>query len=303
MIHLHNTNSAAPARLIACDRPISTYCRKQQSATMSHQDYFSYNPDMSANESSSRISTRPALPERKSSKLMHDIIPPWAEMPATPPSCRPVSFSRWSRFTTSEASTPTGELKASKLCTNRGTSPTYNPPANEWTYLGAEQQLRCGKPEAQRSRNRRQQSAQQYSQQSSETCPSLSSTASTTTSSSSQTEPMEFRRRDVQRASTSSQLTESFKASPIKGGLEQRRPQGMLGLMARLGLDAADCEELPSAFDSEDEDEVDMEDLRPMKLAMKGGIGRPVGGRQDGTVTSGVRREGQQRVTAHLHSA
>jgi hypothetical protein len=92
---------------------------------------------------------------------------------------------------------------------------------------------------------------------------------------------MEFRRRDVQRASTSSQLTQSFKASPVKGGLDKRQPQGMLGLMAKLGLDAADCEELPSAFDSEDEDEdeIDMEDLRPMKPAMtKGGSGRPVAG-------------------------
>lgn len=232
---------------------------------------------MSANESRSRISTRPALPERKSSRAMHDIIPPWAEMPATPPSCRTVSYSRWSRFTTSGSSTPTGQLKASKLCTNRGTSPTYNPPAKEWTYLGAEQLLRCGKPEAQRSRHRRQQSAQQYSQQSSGTCPSLSSTASTTASSSSQTEPMDFRRRDVQRASTSSQLTESFKASPAKGGPEQ--PPGMLGLMARLGLDTADCEELPSAFESEDEDEIDMEDLRPMRSAMgNGGRGCPVAG-------------------------
>ncbi|KAF1930496.1 uncharacterized protein M421DRAFT_20732, partial [Didymella exigua CBS 183.55] len=190
-----------------------------------------------------------------SSRAMQDIIPPWAEMPATPPSCRTVSFSRWSRFTTSGSGTPNGELKASKLCINRGTSPTYNPPANEWTYLGAEQPLRCGKPEAQRSRHRRQQSVNQYSQQSAETCPSLSSTASTTASSSSQTEPMNFRRRNVQRASTSSQLTESFKASPVKGGLDQRQPHGMIGLMARLGLDAADCEELPSAFDSDDEDD------------------------------------------------
>lgn len=78
-----------------------------------------------------------------------------------------------------------------------------------------------------------------------------------------------------------SQLTESFRASPVKGGLDQRQPQGMLGLMAKLGLNAEDCEELPSAFDdSEDEDEIDMEDLRPAKLAMgkKGGVAHPVAG-------------------------
>ena len=78
-----------------------------------------------------------------------------------------------------------------------------------------------------------------------------------------------------------SQLTESFKASPIKGGLDQRQPQGMLGLMAKLGLNAEDCEELPSAFDdSEDEDEIDMEDLKPMKSAMgkKGDVAHPVAG-------------------------
>lgn len=72
---------------------------------------------------------------------------------------------------------------------------------------------------------------------------------------------MDFRRRDYKRASTSSQLTQSFKASPTKGVQEQ--PHGMQGLMTRLGLNAMDYEGLPSAFDSEDEDEIDMEDLRP----------------------------------------
>lgn len=255
---------------------------------MSHQDYFSYRSETLADERKSTISTRPPLAERKSSRTMHSIIPPWAEMPATPPSCRTVSYSRWSRFNTSGSSTPTGELKASKLCTNRGTSPSYNPPADEWTYLGAEQPFLCGRPEVQRSKHRRQQSAQQGSQQSSGTCPSLSSTASTATNPSScATEPMEFYRRDVQRASTSSQLTESFatscrlrrpshKASPTKGGRDQ--PLGMQGLLARLGVDAADCDgdELPSAFESEDEDDgVDMEDLRPTTST----IGSKVGGR------------------------
>lgn len=94
---------------------------------------------------------------------------------------------------------------------------------------------------------------------------------------------MDFRRRDVQRASRTSQLTQSFKASPVKGGLDQRQPQGMLGLMAKLGLNAEDCEELPSAFDDsedEDEDEIDMEDLRSMKSAMgkKGGVAHPIAG-------------------------
>ncbi|KAJ4322273.1 hypothetical protein N0V94_002503 [Neodidymelliopsis sp. IMI 364377] len=60
---------------------------------------------------------------------MREIIRPWAEMPSTPPSCKTVSFSSWSRFTASGTSTPTGELKASKLCANYGTSPAYNPPA------------------------------------------------------------------------------------------------------------------------------------------------------------------------------
>lgn len=92
---------------------------------------------------------------------------------------------------------------------------------------------------------------------------------------------MNFRRRDVQRASMTSQLTQSFKASPVKGGLDQRQPQGMLGLMAKLGLNAEDCEELPSAFDdSEDEDKIDMEDMRPTKSAMgkKGGVAHPIAG-------------------------
>ncbi|KAJ4343408.1 hypothetical protein N0V95_006670 [Ascochyta clinopodiicola] len=237
---------------------------------MSQQDYFFYCPQTPKDDRRRTWPARPSLPERKSSIAMREIIAPWAEMPATPPSCRTVSFSRWSKFTASGCSTPTGELKASKLCANYGTSPAYNPPANEWTYLGTEQPLRCGKPEAQRSQHRRRQS----SQQSSGTCPSLSSTASTTVSSDSQTEPMDFRRQDFKRASTSSQLTVSFKASPAKGGQEQ--PPGMLGLIARLGLDALDCQELPSAFESEDEDDIDMDDLRAGALVAgsKGGAGR-----------------------------
>ncbi|KZM25766.1 uncharacterized protein EKO05_0002605 [Ascochyta rabiei] len=238
---------------------------------MSQPDYLSYFPQTPKDDRRRTWPARPPITESKSSIAMREVIAPWAEMPATPPSCRTVSFSRWSRFTTSGCSTPTGELKASKLCANYGTSPAYNPPAKEWTYLGAEQPLRCGKPEAHRSRHHRQQN----SQQSSGTCPSLSSTASTTVSSSSQTEPMDFRRRDFKRASTSSQLTESFKPSSAKGGQEQ--PPGMLGLIAKLGLDALDCQELPSAFDSEDEDDIDMEDLRSGALVAgsKGGLGRP----------------------------
>lgn len=87
---------------------------------------------------------------------------------------------------------------------------------------------------------------------------------------------MHFHRRSVQRASTSSQLTESFKASPIKGGRDQ--PAGMLGLMARLGLDPAESNELPSAFDSDDEDDdgLDLEDLRSGNPAMGS---KPGGGR------------------------
>lgn len=222
---------------------------------MSQQDYFSYSSQMPTDERRQTCPTRPTPFERKSSKAMREIIAPWAEMPATPPSCRAVSFSRWSRFTTSGSNTPTGELKASKLCANYGTSSNYNPPAKEWTYLGAEQPLLCGKPEGYRSKHRRPQG----SQQSSGTCPSLSSTASTTASSSSQAQSTEFCRREFKRASTSSQLTESFKASPAKDG--QEKPLGMLSLMARLGLDALDCDGLPSAFDSDNEDDIDMDDL------------------------------------------
>lgn len=101
---------------------------------------------------------------------------------------------------------------------------------------------------------------------------------------------MDFRRRDVQRAATSSQLTESLatssrfrrnsnknsnKASAAKGGRGQ--PRGMQGLMARLGVDTTDCDgdELPSAFDSEDEDDgVDMEDLGFGKSAIVSRGGR-----------------------------
>lgn len=81
----------------------------------------------------------------------------------------------------------------------------------------------------------------------------------------------------MKRVSTSSQLTESFKASPGRGG--QEHPPGMQGLISRLGLDALGCEELPSAFDSDDEDGIVMEDLR---------AGTSVAGSRDG-----ARRRGE----------
>lgn len=226
---------------------------------MTHQDYFSYLPETSQDERRRTWPTRPPLPPRKTSMAhnaaMRDIIRPWAEIPNTPPSCRTVSYSSWSRFSASGTSTPNGELKASRLCTPHGASPSYSPPAGEWTYLGAEQPLHCGKPVVQRSRHRRQQSAQ-----SSGTCPSLSSTASSRTEA---TEPIDFQRQHIKRVSTSSLLTQSFtasypRASPGKGAGETT-PTGMQGLAARLGLDTLNCEDLPSAFDSDDEDEDEFE--------------------------------------------
>ncbi|KAF2124367.1 hypothetical protein P153DRAFT_251415, partial [Dothidotthia symphoricarpi CBS 119687] len=184
------------------------------------------------------------------SAAMRDIIRSWCPPIVTPPSCRAVSFSSWSRFTTSPSKiTPVGELKASIVCKASGTSPGYDPPEAEKTYLGADQPVNWQEMAKPRVGNQKKQS------------PKSGATGSTMDSVEEKIEPVRFEKQLPKRANTNSQLTDSLKASPPRNtelplakGAQHRSSQRMT-LAQRLGLDGMKCDELPSAFDSDSEDE------------------------------------------------
>ncbi|KAF1940139.1 hypothetical protein EJ02DRAFT_297808, partial [Clathrospora elynae] len=155
-----------------------------------------------------------------------------------------------SRFTTSSAATaPSGELKSSVLCRGGGLTASYDPPASEWVYLGVNQhQAPAPAPSVNKAnakpslfpkaRNQRQRS---------------SPTAGETREEDFKTEPMEFRKQALKRVNTNSQLTshverETFQRMPKKMSMMER-------MVKELGLQGVRCEELPSAFDSDSEDD------------------------------------------------
>jgi hypothetical protein len=155
------------------------------------------------------------------------------------PICREVSFSSWTRYTTSPISTPAGQLKASLLCKASGMSPSNNPPADEWFYLGADQPLPTGKPaNMQQFRWRQRKSPGQSSMS---TCSSFTSIE--------EEGQITFTRQPVKRMSTESQLSQSMKTASCSAK--------DIGVSAakKYGLEGLTCEELPSAFDDSDEDE------------------------------------------------
>jgi hypothetical protein len=63
-----------------------------------------------------------------------------------------------------------------------------------------------------------------------------------------ETEPITFSKQQPKRVSTESQLTSSFRSLSTLG------TKGLATMAERLGLDSMTCEELPSAFDSDSED-------------------------------------------------
>ena len=105
--------------------------------------------------------------------------------------------------------------------------------------MGAEQPLDNGKPAARVACYRRQKSSGNFA-----TTSSMGSESGMT-----ETEPITFHKQQPKRVSTESQLTSSFKSVPTIG------PKGPATMAERLGLEGMTCEELPSAFDSDSEDE------------------------------------------------
>jgi hypothetical protein len=151
---------------------------------------------------------------------------------------RTVSFSSWTRFTTLPISTPTGQLKASVLCKASGLSPSYDPPASEWVYLGVEQPIFTGRPEDMRKFHwRRQQGPGQSSMSSSSSCASIRKG----------NEAITFARQPVKRMSTESVISQEVKIKGFGG-------MGAGVRTKKYGLEGLTCEDLPSAFDDSDDE-------------------------------------------------
>jgi hypothetical protein len=216
---------------------------------MDAQDYFSPTRVFAYNRSTHDSAIHAPLPQpckRKTSAehdaFMRRLLRGWCEPSTTLPASRTVSFSSWTRVATPTAATPFGELKASVICKGSGTMLSYDPPASEWTYLGAEQPLNCGKPAGWTGNHRRQKGSGNFV------------SASSTSSGSELTEPITFRKQQPKRVCTESQLTGSIKSS-----INQCSQKEMATLADRVELDSMTCEDLPSAFDSDSEDDEDSE--------------------------------------------
>jgi hypothetical protein len=146
----------------------------------------------------------------------------------TSPSHTHIASASWRRFSSKRPDSPPGELKASLLCKETGKSASYDPPVDEWCVLDADVPVYVGKPLQKRMMRRREEGS-----------------ASSSTVSSNQSGAITFKKREVKRASTSSQLTASINGSPV----------GILSAAQRMGLGDVNCEDLPSAFDDSDDED------------------------------------------------
>ncbi|KAF2656999.1 hypothetical protein K491DRAFT_777567 [Lophiostoma macrostomum CBS 122681] len=222
---------------------------------------------------SPRKPTSPTLTPTPSSTLRALLLPSHA-LPSTlsPPSCRAIMASSWSRFSSSPSSSKCGaDLKASVLWEAKGTTRDFNPPLLERVYLGsdqesaeeeaevgslsaeeitqvAEKQMEKGKKEIGYCKPRR-----------AESDPDARSGSWTTLSE----EPgeilgnacLEFKRQPIRRAMTSSLLTASF-GEEGKGSSRSRSRETPSMFFARSYSREELCSSmLPSAFDSDSEDE------------------------------------------------
>lgn len=215
---------------------------------MTAQDYFAARPI--AISPRARQTVEPQATERRrhernsstdTTASAHIFLRPCCYDLGTSPSQRAVSFSSWTHYKNERVLTPAGTLKASLLCEARGLSSSYDPPAHEWIFLGADQPQPATAPWVDRNIRQRKKKFES------------SSTLSSMTLASDGDDAALFAKRRVTRVSTSSQLTTSIKGSSSWLGSIQK--SGMAAADKRLGLEGMTCEDLPSAFDSDDEDE------------------------------------------------
>ncbi|CAE7030550.1 hypothetical protein CFE70_004216 [Pyrenophora teres f. teres 0-1] len=179
-----------------------------------------------------------------SSDYLRRCLDSWAGPIYTPPGCRTVSLCSWAGFTAVPAPTSAnGMLKASDLWKDCGTTPDYNPPASERCYLGVTQPRQDSKYEQMlRAKQRR------YRQRSSATSwATVSEQGEDGAKPEPTSAPLEFRKQAPKRVSTTSQLTTCLEKRTMK---EEKKTFAEV-----MGLGAMTCSDLPSAFDSDDEED------------------------------------------------
>jgi hypothetical protein len=181
---------------------------------------------------------------------MRRIIKSWASLSDSPPGCQSVMYSSWSRFSSNDVSTKSiDEMKASVLWSANAIIPDYNPPILERTNLMVDRPelVKCGKPRNDLCAARRYVSSK------------LRSSWSTTSSDSEaeKSEGVTFKRQPIRSASTASLLSASFKSKSIPTVYQQRMTPAQI--LAKEKGQILSASMLPSAFDSESEDEEDAE--------------------------------------------
>ncbi|KAI4636339.1 hypothetical protein J4E83_001293 [Alternaria metachromatica] len=179
-----------------------------------------------------------------SSAFLRELLGPEMALSIMPPGCRTIAFSQWGGFTAApEQVTPTGELKASDLYMDRGMTSTFNPPTSEWCYLGVNQPKPDPRYNVQpipdlRKRKRNSSTSIATVSEQGDQGARPKPTAS----------PVRFTRQTLKRVNTNSELTRSFELVSIK---EEKKPT----LAEKFAFEGLNCEDLPSAFDSDDEEE------------------------------------------------
>lgn len=208
---------------------------------MAVQDYFMFSSDPVFDfEGDSPYSSNHSRTSSVSSNAtLRELLRRTISDTPTPPGCRTISFSHWTRFSTSSDCTPPGELKASSLCNASGLASCYDPPASEWAYLGADQPVVLANKVRRKKVNR-----------SSSAC-STNSSLSTASSYSCDSIPeaISFQKKAVSPVNTASALTLSLRMS----GMNQMVPQQPIKKMSYLRN--LNFENLPSAFDSDSDDD------------------------------------------------
>lgn len=185
-----------------------------------------------------------ATASTSSDKFLRQCLASWAPPISTPPGCRTVSLCNWAGFTAVPAQNlATGELKASDLCKDYGTTPDYNPPASERCYLGVDQPISNFQYEhvSRAGQRRRQQRSAATS------WGTVSEQGEDGAKPAPASDAIQFCKQTPKCVDTKSQLTACLKMKAAK--------EEMKTFAEMMRSRAMTCEGLPSAFDSDEEDE------------------------------------------------
>jgi hypothetical protein len=207
------TRATSISRLVVCARALIS----RSTASLTSKSAMAF-PDLSSTRPGNI--TRPPLNRHKTSAthstVMREIIRPWADLSATPPGCRAVSFSSWTRVSPGNGKKQSDDMKASVLCAGKGTAPDFNPPLLERAYLGVDQPSAGGQPEVVQYERRgaprwQKGSPSSWSTENSDSIASINSACSATASS----EPITFRKMEIKTSPSppSSLLTAYFSGS------------------------------------------------------------------------------------------